>query len=144
MNQVQAKRLLNVAKALRESAVPRLFTMAHWGYGADEVTSPQADKGCGTPACALGHYASRRDLQRAFKLDEDGLVNDASDYSVGFDVEKRSPEIEEHFGLSRSEPSELFGPEGCGHAKTVKEAARYIERFVKRKQREQSKKGGAR
>lgn len=43
------ERLMLVVRALREDPDPENFTM--WKFSK-----------CRTPACALGHYASRRDL----------------------------------------------------------------------------------
>lgn len=116
------ERLLKVAKALRESPKPKAFYMGRYGY-----TSGDAE-GCGTPACAMGHYAARRDLQRTFKLsdgeltDNDGAVVWHSDHYAC-----------QHFEITVSEALELFdGYEGCGKATTAKQAAKYIERFVAR------------
>jgi len=91
---------------------------------------------CGTPACALGHYASRGDLQKAFKL---GDPSGTSSYQFvvlrkwgGF-VDYYAGAVLDHFGIEYPEAGELFGGNGCGGAKTVKQAAKYIENFVKRK-----------
>jgi len=120
MNKRHAKRLLNVAHALRESPVPENFTMFFYG------------KSCGTPACAFGHYAFRTDLQRKFRLkfslSEPVYVVDNDD---GFIVHYDSNQVGAHFGIRAHEAEELFGFGGCGGALTPKEAARYIERFVK-------------
>ena len=40
---------------------------------------------------------------------------------------------ETHFGLSRDEYYEIFGVRGCGEAKTGKQAAAYIQKFIERK-----------
>jgi hypothetical protein len=127
MRKVHKERLLKVARALRESAVPEDFTMRCF---VNE---------CGTPACALGHYAARRDLQRAFRIsaeegtDVDGnpavyyYIRSKDGVYIAHDVEPV-----EHFGLDEEQAEELFGGHGCGNAKTPKAAARYIERFVAR------------
>lgn len=130
MKAVHKKRLLNVARALEESPKPNAFTMTDFAQQ------------CGTPACALGHYCSRRDLQKAFKLGGNLVrlwpVDIKQERAIG--ISDRA--ITEHFGLSNdedllvSENEELFGPEGCGGAKTAKQAARYIRKFVARKERE--------
>jgi hypothetical protein len=138
MNKVHQKRLLNVAKALRESANPEAFTMEWFVHGDTE----QRDQGrvspfsCGTPACAIGHYAARRDLQRELKIvvrEGDAEVVDS----------RRLPatcwSVHEHFGVTPDESRDLFAYAGCGGAKTPKAAARYIERFVARKVKEASK-----
>lgn len=120
MTVIQAKRLLRVAQALREAKHPEDFTMARY---VNE---------CGTPACALGHYASRRDLQKLLELCKDkwrdfgimyvGEPNDAGIYD---------PKVLEHFGITENGSTELFGGVGCGDAKTPTEAADYIDAFVK-------------
>jgi hypothetical protein len=108
------ERLLNVAKALRESPSPSVFTMMKYGHG------------CGTPACALGHYAVRGDLQDVFALTESGSLVMAKDH---LDYYTLSPTLQ-HFGITREQEDELFGCHGCGNAQTPNEAADYIERFV--------------
>ena len=109
------KRLLNVARALRESKTPNRFTMRTYAHAA-----------CGTPACALGHYAARGDLQRTLSLKNGELVHRNGEH-VCFD----SPEVRDHFGITLSQAWGLFAIIGCGNAQTPKQAARFIERFVK-------------
>lgn len=117
---IQAQRLLNVARAVRESPDPSRFTMSR------EIHN------CGTPACAWGHYMFRDDLQDEF--------TPYSDYS-GFARHRdgkghltyASDEVLHHFGITDDEAAELFSNEGCGYAKTALQAATYIERFVAKK-----------
>lgn len=160
MNKVQMKRLLNVAKALRDAhAARKKFNMEAFVFGnigvlennfnyetgEYEYCNTEANF-CGTPACALGHYAARTDLQRLLKIvvvkdKEYGGVEYAK---LAFFGDKASsdetcpdyedPKFEEHFGLSSNEMEELFGNAGCGDARTALQAAKYIENFVKRKQ----------
>lgn len=118
---MNAERLLNVAKALRESSAPEMFDMG------SEVHAE-----CGTPACAWGHYAARTDLQSLWKV---GKI-------VGrcyFEVMRSGscepawyclPDVREHFDISWEEHEELFDPGGCDGALTPLAAAEYIERFV--------------
>ena len=112
------KRLLNVAKALRESKAPDDFRM--------EVYSNY----CGTPACALGHYASRRDLQTAFTFESKyggyGRLYDDHGFSVDFIDE----DIGQHFDIDYRSCEELFSASGCSNAKTTTDAATYIETWV--------------
>ena len=121
------KRLLNVAKACRETKYPNKFDMTAFAHP------------CGTPACALGNYAARRDLQRTFTLlrsCDSGTywlgVKDAGEPGglriAGFDDDA----VEEHFGVNFKEARELFNAGGCNKARTGNEAAEYIERFVER------------
>ena len=96
-----------------------MFTMALFGYSGE--------KECGSPACALGHYVARRDLQREFLLNRDGYpVLCTNHRDVSFFA------FERHFGLKPEEHEELFGPEGCNNASTPEEAAAYIVNFIKR------------
>lgn len=121
MDEIHKTRLLNVAKALRESPEPAYFTMSFYGHS------------CNTPACALGHYAARGDLQDTFILDSDGDVAlMESGVMVGFS----GLPTRDHFDISRGEAYELFDVAGCGGAKTADQAAEYIERFVERKENE--------
>jgi len=132
MNARHKQRLLNVARALRESPDPTAFTMREFG------------KNCGTPACALGHYACRPDLQRTFEL-----VN-SSVRMVGSQMPVRLSEgpVTKHFGFERHNPVpfsgestypetyELFSSVGCGNAQTAGEAADFIEMYVAMKEGE--------
>lgn len=112
-------RLLNVVRALRESPRPEAFTMAR--YAHDGIDHP-----CGTPACAIGHYAARGDLQDAFVVD--GMAVRVGSEWLTYSM------IRAHFGLSVEEDVELFSEDGCGDAQTTEEAASYIEAFVARKE----------
>jgi hypothetical protein len=133
---VNKERLLKVAKALREAPEPEKFDMrAH--------VHP-----CGTPSCAFGHYAARRDLQDSFSIDSSRVsarlpyqgvhLNDGTEVCFSDDV------VLAHFDLNEEEAGELFGsmsanpmdniPEAYARlartCKTSLEAAEYIERFV--------------
>ena len=132
MKKLHKKRLLNVAKACRETKYAKIFAMDAFGY---------AGKGCGTPACALGNYAFRRDLQRSYKLDGNDIqTNDcASVFNYGDEFYEHGGfeawgEMKQHFGLTQTEMDELFSAHGCGGAKTNIAAAEYIENFVLRQQ----------
>ncbi len=116
------ERLLNVAKALRESKRPEEFTMG------------QFVRECGSPACALGHYAERTDLQSAFVLKLDPMWGWDVYTSPGSELSFRH--IMPHFDISEAETEELFGIHGCDDAQSPNAAARYIEAFVARKEAE--------
>lgn len=135
MNKIQRKRLLNVAKALRESKKPKAFTMDGFIHSPWDVVR---GFDCGTPACALGHYASRRDLQKVLYIGKaqarpEVLMRLSGSSEI---CTINTDKILEHFGITYDESEELFGAVGCGHAKTAIQAAKYIERFVKRKMKE--------
>lgn len=128
MNAVQRKRLLNVARALRETPDPSAFEM-RW-YCHDDASSTAS---CGTPACAAGNYAARRDLQRSFTLEElDSGGVSHEDWAWC-----------EHFGITDTESDSLFSAHGelAEYCRTNRGAwsepsydprlaAEYIERFV--------------
>lgn len=113
------ERLLNVARALREGK-PENFDM--YGYVRGD---------CGTPACALGHYASRTDLQSFLKIaNVDGfdlVYAETGSLCGGYESER----VCDHFDITALEAEEIFHSHGCGGAQTNVEAAEYIERFVK-------------
>lgn len=143
MNEIQANRLLGVATALRDAdAANWAFEMSTYGWDGDLSRNHRLDLGipkseckfvtdhkCGTPACAIGHYAVRRDLQRSFALDKGGDLVDNNGYSVMHD----SYQSLKHFGIDYDEAEELFDSDGCGNASTALAAAKYIENFIERK-----------
>jgi hypothetical protein len=108
------ERLLKVATALRESPHAELFTMTRYAAW-------------GRPCDALGHYASRSDLQSAFKLSR---FRDRVYTAAGKRVFWYSPEVLEHFGLSCDEAEHLFSGDGCNEAQLPEDAATYVERFL--------------
>lgn len=152
MNHIQEKRLLNVARSLRESADPKNFDMGL--FVRSRVIGKDENGFCGTPACALGHYAARRDLQKLLKIKvtydpigiyREGVTTARVMYLGGRKNHMGSGNcmvidepIQEHFGIDDAENKELFDSTGCGNAKTPKAAARYIERFVARKLKAQA------
>ena len=139
MNEIQAQRLLNVAKALREAPRPEAFTMQYYINPRDERRPEKEDTLCGTPACALGHYAARTDLQDLLEIQVVRAVNQFFDRTVmtyrGIPYSRPcydSGKVMEHFGLSFRGVSEIFAEDGCEDAHTALGAAEYIERFVQR------------
>lgn len=126
---MHADRLLNVAKALRESPNPEQFTMGR-------VSNP-----CGTPACAIGHYVARPDLQSDFKPvpPDHHLMSDTGGtghvlLSDGKAVFFSSKQLRDHFDLDECDFDDLFnGSWGCDDARTALQAAEYIENFVARR-----------
>lgn len=163
MNKRQAQRLLRVAKSLRESPNPKLFSMDVYVHSAANVVCQLAvdstydDEGneidaidangvvlkeenfCNTPACALGHYGSRGDLQRIMRVGESRTDRNGTDgnfsllvYGNNRGVDFNDPKILEHFGINGEQAEDLFSMEGCDYAQTPLEAARYIEKFTRR------------
>ena len=117
------ERLRNVIKALRESPSPRDFTMSCWG------------KDCGTPMCAIGHYAFRKDLQDTYVLrvgEIYKIVETYKEYVISHHMDIFM-ELAKHFDLNQQESMALFGSNGCNEAKTIEEAIAYIEGFITEK-----------
>ena len=94
---------------------------------------------CGAPACALGHYALRTDLQSDFVLDADGIVKTNLPFTTpdGIPIIAPNPRnlrgaadrrVCEHFDISLREASALFGTGGCNNAKTPGQAASFIRK----------------
>lgn len=97
------QRLLDVARALRETPHPEKFDMGKYAHP------------CGTPACALGNYAARSDLQDHFRIHMDAEYsamwistsdNKRADYFRG--------DVLEWFGITDEQAEELFSTYGCG------------------------------
>jgi hypothetical protein len=116
---VNKDRLLNVARALREAKTAECdFDMSFYVHE------------CGTPACALGHYAARRDLQDRFKIVVGAAHSFLANASDGRSV--MPGDVAGHFAISIHDAGDLFDVDGCGGAKTPAVAAAFIEAFVAR------------
>lgn len=121
-NDVGADRLLALADILDEADAkhaakggPR-FTMRTWFHH------------CGTPACAMGHWAASEDAAtRGWGWN--ASKGDIQCPSVG----NLGNEIQKEFGINHLEVDKLFSGAGCGGARTGKEAAIYIRNFVHEK-----------
>lgn len=135
MNARQAKRLLNVARSLRESPIPAAFNMACYIQG--DGTVPLADPNwCHTPACALGHFAARRDLQAIMRIDTDTFHRPVIRYTSrvnSYILMLGDGILSSYFGIDNREAHDLFAAWGCGRAKTCEAAAQFIEDFVARR-----------
>ncbi len=129
-------------KALIKSTVeanPETFDMGEYavrqflknedGYYDESRPNPF----CGSPACILGNFAAREDLQSVMKLRPHNmpvLVLTETDSRVYFE----DKEIRDLFGLTLEEANDLFSIDGCGEAKNDKErAVRYLRLFYKEK-----------
>lgn len=143
MNAIHFKRLETLAEILVDASkskyYTKIFTMRKFGYPSASVVDPAAGteefvNTCGTPACSMGHYASRTDRQRKFYLDQDGDLMFRG--AKCDDTEAITDHYEDHFGLSSGESYELFESTGCGNAQTPAEAAKYVKAFIKRKRGE--------
>jgi hypothetical protein len=121
MRALHRERILNIARALRESPCKKTLTM----------NTVILD--CGTPGCAFGHYVCRPDLQSAFVSEERSGEFHVVDAQTGKSVSYYGRTVQEHFDFTAEEISELFDAHGCGGARTAADAAQYIEAFVARK-----------
>lgn len=135
---VARKHLLDVVKALRDAQNDEHFV--------EDFTMQRFMNPCGTPACALGHYAFRQDLQSEFRLGrpEQDITSSGISYVEGYgnaykrqaadqSIDLCHDRVLRHFGLTYSEVIELFDADGCHRAALPGEAADYIETFVARK-----------
>jgi hypothetical protein len=139
LNKRGAARLLNVAKAVREHPEPKRFSMSCYIHGDKHSGGAGARKfpkhWCGTPACALGTFGSRTDLQRMLVIntieDWNGNAKPQLSYrSDGHQAYLDSKVMLKYFSIDYHQAQQLFSPEGCGGATTPIEAAAYIEKFV--------------
>jgi hypothetical protein len=96
---------------------------------------------CGSPGCAIGHWAAanpdRFGLRRIKSFDlsrsEYFVFVCKKDDNSDLDFDKHG---QSEFGINENEASELFYVHGCGDARTAKQAAKYIRKFVARKRKE--------
>ena len=124
------ERLLNVALACEDAAkndhLREHFNMERFVHYNE----------CGTPGCAFGNYAARRDLQRDYKI-----VKKVADEFAGSnvnvieynDTEGLGKSIGSHFDISRAQVEELFGVSGSGGSVNQFDpigVALYIRKFV--------------
>lgn len=128
MNRENFEKLL---QANRE-AKPETFNMAVF------LGQPTA---CGTPACLLGNYALRTDMQSAFaakpsafaakpagEADAMGLVVSTK---TGRAVWCDDLDVREHFDITSEEADRLFDADGCNSAGTDRDKAlAYVEHFM--------------
>lgn len=131
------ERLLLAARVLREAAKQRELANDYQRH----FNMCRFVNDCGTPACVLGHYAVRKDVQELFALGCENISHFA--YSVRGELLYRestvhdyrptdycSLEVRGHFDVNEAECEALFGPMGCHNALTEEEAADFIEECV--------------
>lgn len=132
---INQKRLMNLIKAVRESPIPEAFTMGCYIRGNRHDTQPDGGaipaNWCGTPACILGHYAAREDLQKLLRVEKYG----DNAYRIvyvrnGEPAEFQDTPIHKHFGISDLQAYRLFSSVGCNEAQTPAQAITYIEELM--------------
>lgn len=132
------KRLLRLAEILE--AVPRVHDVGaeKRGYDQARITHP-----CGSPACAWGHWllSSPARTRRIYKEAEGNgtLQRDHGLYGKAGMLLVYINQSPDEFYLTRDEQEELFDWDGCGGAKTGKQAAKYIRNFVAQRQKAAAK-----
>ena len=139
------QRLLDVARAVRETNIPVTFYRHLNGLGLD--LNPNYAPLSPDHASVLGQYAARADLQSDWLIDPRGRIKRFRKFRDGteawYPLSEMYMDEAEYFGLSEEDDSEfnvayIFadgdGDERVlGGAKTVNEAADYIEAFAERK-----------
>lgn len=121
------QRLLNAALAVEE------YDHSTDRNSAGMISMSAYQKECGSPACVLGHYAYREDLQDVFRINgQYCLLDKQENFTLGYDY----PQVCEHFGLTPREARMLFSSHGCGVEGGVAKpqtVVNYIRNFVARK-----------
>jgi hypothetical protein len=119
---------VNIAGLLDLANILDLAHEAQMAHRVPPFTMRIETHDCGAPACAWGHYAlsTPERIERFVKPGYDGSAS--ANYN----------DARTEFRLSRQDWSELFEQDGCGEAKTAKQAADYIRAFVSRTQKEVS------
>lgn len=123
------KRLLKLADILD------VADAEHRAKGEPRYRQSKFAHACGSPACALGHYAAHN-RRRGWRI---GLTNvTGTQWALvhGQAIGCAYPSVLKEFELTKPEAAELFAADGCSDARTAKQAAKYIRAFVKRKQAE--------
>ena len=84
---------------------------------------------CGTPACVLGHFAARSDLQKKFTL-SDGGWSAVHVRKTGESIDYFDDEVLTYFGITRAQSERLFGAdenEGATPATMRKRIRKFID-----------------
>lgn len=128
------ERLLDLADVLDAAhAINTRYHQRAWFHSGG--TNEQAPNECGTPACALGHWAAANP-ERWVAAYNPGLATKWSPVLRHNFVSRQLPDVYleamEEFGITDHQAEELFNGSGCGSATTAKEAADYIRAFVER------------
>lgn len=117
-----AKRLLKLAAILDKADAE------HRKKGEPTYDQTNIRHTCGTPACALGHWAAATPTRFWLKplLKYRPAPHLYGEWEIG----------EAEFGITQQEADIIFGPDGCNYATTAKQAARFIRKFVAKKLKE--------
>ena len=110
---------MNAEKLLKLADILDAAHEAHQRKGGPGYNQARYTHECGTPACALGHWAAAHPERFAAILRESPHISPLYLAELEFD-------------LTHEQASELFDADGCGEATTHKQAAEYIRDFVAR------------
>lgn len=111
------RRLLKLANIL-DAAHQQQIASGGPTYDQTDMVHP-----CGSPCCALGHWAHAN--PKLWKFDaRNGCFKHLPEGMYGLEPAAKDFHLEQH------EVYELFGGSGCGSARTATDAATYIRRFV--------------
>lgn len=120
---IRFDRLNDLIRALR--AYRTTFTMECYVLKSGHPHYP-----CGSPACVLGHYATKFPRRGLYLSRNGGLWargRGVEDFPIVYD----STVVCDHFGITDVDANNLFSPWGCGGAKNRREAIRYIKEFIR-------------
>lgn len=116
MNTRQIQRFRNLIKTMAELRTPIDMSRVHI---------------CGTPSCALGHYAAREDMQTTFYLG--GLQGlRAARASPYCSIHFNDSLVLNEFGITSEDAEFLFGPvdeHGEARVVTPSEVVEYLTKF---------------
>ena len=117
---VNVSALQNIVRALKEAPADAVFDMQRYVHV------------CGTPACALGFYAAREDLQSFLTLRAGDMTytRPDSDMRPSHRACYTDDQLCAHFGLKPKEMFLLFSSRGCDNAATREDAIEYLEGFI--------------
>lgn len=86
---------------------------------------------CGTPACLLGNYALRTDLQSEFRAKTDDYMGHIVSTATGQRAHLDGLAVCEHFDITSEQADALFDADGCNDAGTDRDKAiAYVEHFM--------------
>lgn len=113
---------------IRLMQLAQILDASSFRYTQRMYRDPEGEQGCGTPACALGHWAyHNRDRWVWEGFDGPWLPECMGTFSPA------CTSAMQEFDLTACQFLELFGVHGCNRAQTARDAAEYIRAFVTRR-----------
>ena len=116
MNKARLEKLIVALEGVK----PKQFDMTVYAHA------------CGTPACVLGHFAARKDLQSKFKFNDkcDRFSAAILSKKTGQAVYHEDDEVLEYFGINDAQSEYLFGCEGKNEHATPAQMRQRIRKFI--------------